>query len=230
MRVIIVIIGLASILFNSCEKDKRNQEVSNAHIKVNTLVEYDKAFDVPVNNPGVVLNIDSLSFFESENLKNDNSTETKQLITTIKDLDKNFDAYNHIKKNTIRILKENNYKYTFIDNFNKKDFPNTPIDKENFNQLINFETLNKNYKQDEIVLINIKNGFDYNEEENSKYAAKTYVYIYIIDTKNHKLKFSESIAGTKYLDDPKREFNEEYLSEAVKESIENTIEIINNKY
>ena len=230
MRVVFVIIGLAAIVFNSCEKDKRNQEVSNADIKVNTLVAYDNAFDVPVNKPGVILNIDSLSFFESENLKNDNSSETKQLITAIKDLDKNFDAYDHIKTNTIRILKENNYNYTFIDHFNKKDFPNKPIDKENYNQLINFDALNKNYKQDDIVLINIKNGFDYSEEESSKYAAKTYVYIYIIDTKNHKLKFSESIAGTKYLDDPKREFNEEYLSEVVKESIENTIDIINKKY
>ena len=230
MRKFFVLFVLTLFISKGCKNENNDIALTDSDVKANTILAYDNAFDVPVNNPAVIVTIDSLSFFESENLKNDNSTETMNLISEIKDLNKNFNVYDYIKKNTIRILDQNKYKYTFIDKFNKTDFPNIQINKENFRKIINFDKLKNHYKHDDIVLINIKNGFDYNEEDTSKYAAKTYVNIYIIDTKNQKLKYSESIAGTKYIDEPNPQISEEYLSEVVKESIENTIEIINKKY
>ena len=226
----LLILGITSFMINGCKKDNQENFLENSDAKFNTLLAYDYAIDVPVNNPGVVIHIDSLSFFKSKSLQNDKSKETKNLISKIQELDKNFDVYQIVKDNTIKILNENNYNYTILDDFKKSDFPKEIISKHNFNKIINFDKLKENYKQDDLILINVKNGFDYNEEDKNKYVAKTYVYIYIINSKNKTLKFSESIAGTKYIDEANESLTSDYLAQIMKQSIENTMEIIDKKY
>ena len=193
-------------------------------------IEYEYAIDVPVNNPGVIINIDTISFFKSDRFLNDKSKETQILLDKIKQLNTKFDTYQIIKDNTIRILDENNYKFTIIDKFNENDFPVEQLNKENFKELLNFKELNKNYSHKDIVLVTLKNGFDYNEEDPTKYVAKTYAYINIINTEKGELKFAESIGGTKYFDDKIENISVDNLAKIMHESLQNTIDITDKKY
>ncbi|QTV05753.1 hypothetical protein [Faecalibacter bovis] len=225
-----IIIGFTSLLFNGCKKEKQEVTLENKSLNADTELSYEYAIDVPVNNPGVIIQIDSLTFFQSESLQKDHSEKTKNLIHKIQNLKKNFDVYDVVKTNTIKILDDNKYTFTIIDNFKNIDFPDETINKQNVKNLIDFKDLKNNFEQDDLILINVKNGFDYNEEDHNQYVAKTYVYIYILNSKHEILKFSESIAGTKYIEDSYETLTSDYLAQIMKQSIENTMDIIDKKY
>ena len=144
-------------------------------------------------------------------------------------LNSKFDVFKTIRDKSVKILNDNKYTYQMIDKFDKKLIPNELITKENVNQ-VKFNDLKKAINQDDLVLINVKSGLDYDPANKQKYIAKTYVYINILDLKNNALKYSETIGGTKYIDETINKSTTDYLEKMMKESLNETLDIIDNKY
>lgn len=211
-------------VMQSCEKKKEDSKV----LALNNAT-YENALDVPVDKVGVIINIDSLGFFNhnSQNLEENINSEVIQ--NQIKLLNTKFDVAQLIKDKSVKILDENNYKYDMIHQFNQNEIPKDLVTKENVKN-VNFDQLQKNFNQDDLVVLNVKSGLDYNPDNKQKYVAKTYVYLNILDLKNKKLKYSETIGGTKYIDEVASKISTSNLEKILKESLTETLEIIDNKY
>ncbi|SFN53133.1 hypothetical protein SAMN05421738_11444 [Algoriella xinjiangensis] len=211
-------------VMQSCEKKKEDSKV----LALNNAT-YENALDVPVDKVGVIINIDSLGFFNhnSQNLEENINSEVIQ--NQIKLLNTKFDVAQLIKDKSVKILDENNYKYDMIHQFNQNEIPKDLVTKENVKN-VNFDQLQKNFNQDDLVVLNVKSGLDYNPDNKQKYVAKTYVYLNILDLKNKKLKYSETIGGTKYIDEVASKISTSNLEKKLKESLTETLEIIDNKY
>lgn len=211
-------------VMQSCEKKKEDSKV----LALNNAT-YENALDVPVDKVGVIINIDSLGFFNhnSQNLEENINSEVIQ--NQIKLLNTKFDVAQLIKDKSVKILDENHYKYDMIHQFNQNEIPKDLVTKENVKN-VNFDQLQKNFNQDDLVVLNVKSGLDYNPDNKQKYVAKTYVYLNILDLKNKKLKYSETIGGTKYIDEVASKISTSNLEKKLKESLTETLEIIDNKY
>lgn len=211
-------------VMQSCEKKKEDTKV----LALNNAT-YENALDVPVDKVGVIINIDSLGFFNhnSQNLEENINSEVIQ--NQIKLLNTKFDVAQLIKDKSVKILDENHYKYDMIHQFNQNEIPKDLVTKENVKN-VNFDQLQKNFNQDDLVVLNVKSGLDYNPDNKQKYVAKTYVYLNILDLKNKKLKYSETIGGTKYIDEVASKISTSNLEKKLKESLTETLEIIDNKY
>ncbi len=224
MKKLFLIMASLTFVTQSCEPKK---EINN-ELAENSKT-YDNALDVPVGKLGVIINIDSLGFFDHNSQDLNTKIDSKYIKNQLHQLNSTFDINQIIKDKSIKILNENHYKYDIINQYNKADFPKDLVTNENLKN-INFDLLNKNYKQDDLVLLNIKSGLDYNPEDKQKYVAKTYVYINILDLKNKVLKYSETIGGTKYIDEAANKISTKSLEEKLNESLNETLEIIDNKY
>lgn len=224
MKKIICFVIIFFSVMQSCEKKKEDTKV----LALNDAT-YENALDVPVDKVGVIINIDSLGFFNhnSQNLEENINSEVIQ--NQIKLLNTKFDVAQLIKDKSVKILDENNYKYDMIHQFNQNEIPKDLVTKENVKN-VNFDQLQKNFNQDDLVVLNVKSGLDYNPDNKQKYVAKTYVYLNILDLKNKKLKYSETIGGTKYIDEVASKISTSNLEKKLKESLTETLEIIDNKY
>lgn len=224
MKKIICFVIIFFSVMQSCEKKKEDSKV----LALNNAT-YENALDVPVDKVGVIINIDSLGFFNhnSQNLEENINSEVIQ--NQIKLLNTKFDVAQLIKDKSVKILDENNYKYDMIHQFNQNEIPKDLVTKENVKN-VNFDQLQKNFNQDDLVVLNVKSGLDYNPDNKQKYVAKTYVYLNILDLKNKKLKYSETIGGTKYIDEVASKISTSNLEKILKESLTETLEIIDNKY
>lgn len=224
MKKIICFVIIFFSVMQSCEKKKEDSKV----LALNNAT-YENALDVPVDKVGVIINIDSLGFFNhnSQNLEENINSEVIQ--NQIKLLNTKFDVAQLIKDKSVKILDENNYKYDMIHQFNQNEIPKDLVTKENVKN-VNFDQLQKNFNQDDLVVLNVKSGLDYNPDNKQKYVAKTYVYLNILDLKNKKLKYSETIGGTKYIDEVASKISTSNLEKKLKESLTETLEIIDNKY
>ncbi|MGV0996468.1 hypothetical protein [Empedobacter falsenii] len=222
-NLVYLLIGL-TFLTQSCEQKKEAPK----ELALNTET-YESALDVPVNKVGVLINIDSLGFFDHNSQNLDQSIDSKSIENQLKQLNSKFDVFKTIRDKSVKILNDNKYTYQMIDKFDKKLIPNELITKENVNQ-IKFNDLKKAINQDDLVLINVKSGLDYDPANKQKYIAKTYVYINILDLKNNALKYSETIGGTKYIDETINKSTTDYLEKMMKESLNETLDIIDNKY
>lgn len=224
MKKIICFVIIFFSVMQSCEKKKEDTKV----LALNNAT-YENALDVPVDKVGVIINIDSLGFFNhnSQNLEENINSEVIQ--NQIKLLNTKFDVAQLIKDKSVKILDENNYKYDMIHQFNQNEIPKDLVTKENVKN-VNFDQLQKNFNQDDLVVLNVKSGLDYNPDNKQKYVAKTYVYLNILDLKNKKLKYSETIGGTKYIDEVASKISTSNLEKKLKESLTETLEIIDNKY
>lgn len=224
MKKIICFVIIFFSVMQSCEKKKEDTKV----LALNNAT-YENALDVPVDKVGVIINIDSLGFFNhnSQNLEENINSEVIQ--NQIKLLNTKFDVAQLIKDKSVKILDENHYKYDMIHQFNQNEIPKDLVTKENVKN-VNFDQLQKNFNQDDLVVLNVKSGLDYNPDNKQKYVAKTYVYLNILDLKNKKLKYSETIGGTKYIDEVASKISTSNLEKKLKESLTETLEIIDNKY
>lgn len=224
MKKIICFVIIFFSVMQSCEKKKEDTKV----LALNNAT-YENALDVPVDKVGLIINIDSLGFFNhnSQNLEENINSEVIQ--NQIKLLNTKFDVAQLIKDKSVKILDENNYKYDMIHQFNQNEIPKDLVTKENVKN-VNFDQLQKNFNQDDLVVLNVKSGLDYNPDNKQKYVAKTYVYLNILDLKNKKLKYSETIGGTKYIDEVASKISTSNLEKKLKESLTETLEIIDNKY
>ncbi|MGV0924813.1 hypothetical protein [Empedobacter tilapiae] len=216
---------IGGMLFTqSCEQKKDAPK----ELALNTEM-YESALDVPVNKVGVLINIDSVGFFEHNSQNLDNKIDSKPIENQIKQLNSKFDAIKIIRDKSVKILDENQYKYQMIETYDKNFVPNELITKENINQ-VKFNDLKKTIKLDDLVIINVKPGLDYDPTNKQKYIAKTYVYINILDLKNNTLKYSETIGGTKYINETINKTTTNYLEQMMKESLNETLSIIDKKY
>ena len=222
-NLVYLLIGL-TFLTQSCEQKKEAPK----ELALNTET-YESALDVPVNKVGVLINIDSLGFFDHNSQNLDQIIDSKSIENQLKQLNSKFDVFKTIRDKSVKILNDNKYTYQMIDKFDKKLIPNELITKENVNQ-VKFNDLKKAINQDDLVLINVKSGLDYDPANKQKYIAKTYVYINILDLKNNALKYSETIGGTKYIDETINKSTTDYLEKMMKESLNETLDIIDNKY
>ncbi|MGV0847131.1 hypothetical protein ACTS9T_11275 [Empedobacter falsenii] len=222
-NLVYLLIGL-TFLTQSCEQKKEAPK----ELALNTET-YESALDVPVNKVGVLINIDSLGFFDHNSQNLDQNIDSKSIENQLKQINSKFDIVKVIRDKSEKILNDNKYTYQMIDRFDKKLVPNELITKENVNQ-VKFNDLKKAINQDDLVLINVKSGLDYDPANKQKYIAKTYVYINILDLKNNALKYSETIGGTKYIDETINKSTTDYLEKMMKESLNETLDIIDNKY
>ena len=222
-RFILVMFGILTVS-QSCESKK---EINN-QLADNTIV-YESALDVPVNKVGVIINIDSLGFFNHNSQNLELNFSSKEIENHINQLNNKFDVSQVIKDKSIKILNDNHYKYDIISQFNKNEIPKDLVTTENV-KAVNFDQLKKNFSQDDLVVLNVKSGLDYNPDNKQKYVAKTYVYINILDLKNKVLKYSETIGGTKYIDKTINKSTTDYLEKMMKESLNEALDIIDNKY
>ena len=222
-NLVYLLIGL-TFLTQSCEQKKEAPK----ELALNTET-YESALDVPVNKVGVLINIDSLGFFDHNSQNLDQNIDSKSIENQLKQINSKFDIVKVIRDKSEKILNDNKYTYQMIDRFDKKLVPNELITKENVNQ-VKFNDLKNAINQDDLVLINVKSGLDYDPANKQKYIAKTYVYINILDLKNNALKYSETIGGTKYIDETINKSTTDYLEKMMKESLNETLDIIDNKY
>lgn len=206
----------------------RAKKEAPKELALNTIT-YESALDVPVNKVGVLINVDSLGFFDYNSQNLDQSIDSKSIENQLKQINSKFDIVKVIRDKSEKILNDNKYNYQMIDKFDKNLVPNELITKENVNQ-VKFNDLKKAINQDDLVLINVKSGLDYDPANKQKYIAKTYVYINILDLKNNALKYSETIGGTKYIDETINKSTTDYLEKMMKESLNETLDIIDNKY
>lgn len=224
MKKIICFVIIFFSVMQSCEKKKEDTKV----LALNNAT-YENALDVPVDKVGVIINIDSLGFFNHNSQNLEENINSKEIQNQIKLLNTKFDVAQLIKDKSVKILDENNYKYDMIHQFNQNEIPKDLVTKENVKN-VNFDQLQKNFNQDDLVVLNVKSGLDYNPDNKQKYVAKTYVYLNILDLKNKKLKYSETIGGTKYIDEVASKISTSNLEKKLKESLTETLEIIDNKY
>ena len=222
-NLIYLIIGLLFVA-QSCEQKKEAPK----DLAINTLT-YESALDIPVSKVGVVINIDSIGFFDHNSQELDNNIDSKSIENQLKQLNSKFDLVKIIHDKSVKILNDNHYDYQMIEKFDKKNIPNELITKENVNQ-VNFNDLKNIIKLDDLVVINVKSGLDFDPANKLKYIAKTYVYINILDLKNNSLKYSETIGGTKYINEPITKSSTDYLEKMMKESVNETLDIIDKKY
>ena len=222
-RFILVMFGILTVS-QSCESKK---EINN-QLADNTIV-YESALDVPVDKVGVIINIDSLGFFNHNSQNLELNFSSKEIENHINQLNNKFDVSQVIKDKSIKILNDNHYKYDIISQFNKNEIPKDLVTTENV-KAVNFDQLKKNFNQDDLVVLNVKSGLDYNPDNKQKYVAKTYVYINILDLKNKVLKYSETIGGTKYIDESANKISTANLEIKLKESLNETLDIIDKKY
>ncbi len=222
-RFILVMFGILTVS-QSCESKK---EINN-QLADNTIV-YESALDVPVDKVGVIINIDSLGFFNHNSQNLELNFSSKEIENHINQLNNKFDVSQVIKDKSIKILNDNHYKYDIISQFNKNEIPKDLVTTENV-KAVNFDQLKKNFSQDDLVVLNVKSGLDYNPDNKQKYVAKTYVYINILDLKNKVLKYSETIGGTKYIDESANKISTANLEIKLKESLNETLDIIDKKY
>ena len=222
-NLVYLLIGL-TFLTQSCEQKKEAPK----ELALNTET-HESALDVPVNKVGVLIHIDSLGFFDHNSQNLDQSIDSKSIENQLKQINSKFDIVKIIRDKSEKILNDNKYTYQMIDKFDKNLVPNELITKENVNQ-VKFNDLKKAINQDDLVLINVKSGLDYDPANKQKYIAKTYVYINILDLKNNALKYSETIGGTKYIDETINKSTTDYLEKMMKESLNETLDIIDNKY
>lgn len=224
MKKIICFVIIFFSVMQSCEKKKEDSKV----LALNNAT-YENALDVPVDKVGVIINIDSLGFFNHNSQNLEEKINSKEIQNQIKLLNTKFDVAQLIKDKSVKILDENHYKYDMIHQFNQNEIPKDLVTKENVKN-VNFDQLQKNFNQDDLVVLNVKSGLDYNPDNKQKYVAKTYVYLNILDLKNKKLKYSETIGGTKYIDEVASKISTSNLEKKLKESLTETLEIIDNKY
>lgn len=224
MKKIICFVIIFFSVMQSCEKKKEDTKV----LALNDAT-YENALDVPVDKVGVIINIDSLGFFNHNSQNLEENINSKEIQNQIKLLNTKFDVAQLIKDKSVKILDENHYKYDMIHQFNQNEIPKDLVTKENVKN-VNFDQLQKNFNQDDLVVLNVKSGLDYNPDNKQKYVAKTYVYLNILDLKNKKLKYSETIGGTKYIDEVASKISTSNLEKKLKESLTETLEIIDNKY
>ena len=220
MKKIISLICGCLLITQSCEPKKEiTQDKTVVH------PSYESALDVPVNNVAVVINIDSLGVFDHNSQELKNKIPSKNIEDQIMHLNSTLDIAKLIKEKSIEILTENNYQYKIIDSKNLVGIPTDLITQETINK-VNFTQLKSNFTQDDLILINVKTGLDYQTENKQIYAAKTYIYMNIFDLKNHTLKYSETIGGTKYMEESVQQLTIKQLEKLLRDSLSETLEMI----
>ncbi|WP_298776598.1 hypothetical protein [uncultured Empedobacter sp.] len=213
------------IIMQSCEQKKEAPK----ELAVNTTTTYESALDVPVSKVGVVINIDTVGFFNHNSQELNHNIDSKSIQNQLIQLNSKVDIIKIIREKAIKILDDHQYDYQIIDKFDNKNVPNELITQENVH-LVKFDNLKNLISQDDLVVINVKSGLDFDPENKLKYIAKTYVYINILDLKNNSLKYSETIGGTKYIEETIKQGSIDYLEKMMKESLNETLNIIDNKY
>ena len=221
IRLLFLIILFSHLCFQ-CKAKQEDKKIS--------LNSYTSALDVPLRNTGVVISIDSVTFFKQENMNKDDISN--KVLQSIHSINKNFDLETVITNKVKSILNEKNIKYSIIEEINQDDFPNELITKKNINT-VDFKSIKEKHKVDDLIILNIKNGFDYKHDDpknNKNFVAKTFLELNILDLNEEKLKFAENIGGVRFLDEPIDSINQKHLENIMGKSINETIEIIAKKY
>ena len=185
------------------------------------------ALDIPVGKVGVIITIDSLICFKHQ--ESNNFIALNKIDTIINDLKSNLPIEKIVADKTFKILEENNYNFKIVNDFNKSDFPKEDISKDN-KSLIDFNSLKKKYKFDDLLLVNVKVGLDQDSTKSAEVAAKTYVTINILDLNKQIVKYTESIGGSKYLNKANKDLQPKDAKTLIYESLNETLDIIDNKY
>lgn len=185
------------------------------------------ALDVPVGKVGVIINIDTLTCFKHDNASA--FVELNKIDTIISDLQSQLPIQNIVSDKTFKILNDNQYDFKIIKNYNKSDFPQEEITKEN-KLLIDFNKLKKNYNFDDLLWIKVKVGLDQDSTNTTEVMAKTYVTIHILDLNQQIVKYTESIGGSKYLNTSNKVLQSKDAKTLIYESLNETLDIIDRKY
>jgi PBP1b-binding outer membrane lipoprotein LpoB len=220
-----LIIALFVFILQSCESKKETKE----NLTENNTAAYENVLDVPVEKLAVIVNIDSLGFFNhnSQNLETEIPSATIE--KELKQVNSKFDVCQAVKDKSAKILQDNKYDFEMMKELKQIKLPTDLIEEKHLKE-IKFDELKKQITQNDLLVINVKSGLDYNPDNKKEYIAKTYIYLSILDLKNKALKYNETIGGTKYIDQEIKNLTPDNLSKLIKESVNETLEIIDKKY
>jgi len=220
-----LIIALFVFILQSCESKKETKE----NLTENNTATYENVLDVPVEKLAVIVNIDSLGFFNhnSQNLETEIPSATIE--KELKQVNSKFDVCQAVIDKSAKILQDNKYDFEMMKELKQIKLPTDLIEEKHLKE-IKFDELKKQITQNDLLVINVKSGLDYNPDNKKEYIAKTYIYLSILDLKNKALKYNETIGGTKYIDQEIKNLTPDNLSKLIKESVNETLEIIDKKY
>lgn len=220
-----LIIALFVFILQSCESKKETKE----NLTENNTATYENVLDVPVEKLAVVVNIDSLGFFNhnSQNLETEIPSVTIE--KELEQVNSKFDVCQAVIDKSAKILQDNKYDFEMMKELKQIKLPTDLIEEKHLKE-IKFDELKKQITQNDLLVINVKSGLDYNPDNKKEYIAKTYIYLSILDLKNKAIKYNETIGGTKYIDQEIKNLTPDNLSKLIKESVNETLEIIDKKY
>lgn len=219
-----IIIAFFVLILQSCESKKE----SPVTLAENNTV-YETVLDVPVNKLAVIVNIDSLGFFNPNSQNLDTDISSSVIEKELKQVNSKFDVCKAVRDKSIKILKDNKYDFEMVKDLKSLKLPTDLIEEKHLKE-INFDELKKQIAQDDLLVINVKSGLDYNPDNKKEYVAKTYIYLTILDLKNKALKYNETIGGTKYITQGIKQLTPDNLSKLLRGSVDETLEIIDTKY
>lgn len=210
--------------FVNC-KQTEDKELIASNQFASKKATYDNALEVPVGKVAVLFYIDSLGVFNQadfiepvDSLRAEMSAVSKKL--ALKEL---------IVETTERILKKNNYNFELLTTVSPDEF----IDKVAFQENKSYDGLKSLKLADrfeDIILVQVRSGLTYDQNEDNKLAGKTNIYFDIIDAKTNFVKYSELITGSKYLNRKDYKTKSDFIENLLKESLVETINILDTKY
>lgn len=209
----------------NCKNSKDKSLVANSELADNKIM-YDNALEVPVGKLGVLIYVDTLSVYDHTKAEISNDSLEKELLGIENDL-----SLDHLIKQTAeRILKKNKYNYTLIESNAKMNqfMERFAYDKEKTMKGFKELGLDKNF--DDILLVQVSSGLTYDQYQQNKLTGKTSIYIDIIDPKASQIKYSELIFGNRYLNRKDFKSNHEFILNTMRESVVETVNIIDKKY
>lgn len=225
LRFLLTIFFITTLTYQCKEKESVTKKTKT--IAVNS---YKNALDIPLKKTGVIIQIDSLTFFGLSQINQDKAS--KKVLHSISTLNDKINFDSIITTKISSILNERKINYTIIKDFNFNEIPDGLITKKNIKS-VDFTSIKKEYDYNDLIILKIKNGFDYkhdNPKNNNEFVAKTFLNLNILDLEKNSIKFAENIGGIRFLDESVDSINENHLEYIMGKSINETIEIIQKKY
>lgn len=213
----IIILSLFLMLLVGCES-KKSEPLSD-DLSENIL-------DIPVGKVGVVIYVDSLHCF---NKHSSNQIIHNRLDNILSDLKNNNEIKSFVESKAVEFLKNNHYQFELLKHYDPRDFLNST---EPMNEHVNFDfkQLKSKYNYDDLLFIKVTTGLDEESNEMKNLVAKTYINIQILDLIQKNVKYTESIGGSKYIDQPLDQLTPSYAHAMISNSVVETINIIDQKF
>lgn len=213
---------LLILLLFSC--DKKDNQISVNSLESQNENIYEDASKVPVGKLGVFIVIDSLGIFEngSDNFTNNPDNDILKELTLLNNQEE-IEKYIQKRANNILTDQKKNFEFIKLDSSIKTK----EIFKPDFDASKHSSVFDK-LPYDDFLVVAIRSGLNFDTEK--KLDGKTNIYISIIDKKNLKSKYFETLNGNKYLESKDFASNSDYYKNLIRQSVEYTFDIIDIKY